>query len=71
MVLLALQQFRQLGNLGVLRGVVEGVVEEARAPSFASPSFGGFAFIFSDYTPDLKLRTSFKWVTPCKYLYVP
>jgi hypothetical protein len=34
MVLLALQQFRQLGDLGVFRGVTDGVAEEARTHGF-------------------------------------
>ena len=38
--------FRQLGDLGVLRGVLEsGVVEEARIRGFASPAFAGYAFV--------------------------
>ncbi len=39
------QVWRQLGGLGVLRGVVEGVAEEARTRGFPSPSFDGFGFI--------------------------
>jgi hypothetical protein len=71
MVLLALQQFRQLGILGVLRDVVEVIAEEARARNFPHPPFGRFGFIYLDYTPDPELRTSSKWVKLCKYLYVP
>ncbi len=36
---------RQLGGLGVLRGVFRGFSEEARTRGFASPSLGGFGFI--------------------------
>jgi len=36
---------RQLGGLGVLRGVILGFSEEARTRGFPSPSFGGFGFI--------------------------
>ena len=35
----------QPGDLGVLRGVAEGVAEEARTRGFASPALAGFAFI--------------------------
>jgi hypothetical protein len=35
----------QLGGLGVLRGVADGVAEEARTRSFASLAFASFAFI--------------------------
>ncbi|VUX54872.1 protein of unknown function [uncultured Woeseiaceae bacterium] len=35
----------QLGDLGVLRGVILGFSEEARTRGFPSPSFGGFGFI--------------------------
>ncbi len=34
--------YRQLGDLGVLRGVILGFSEEARTRGFPSPSFGGF-----------------------------
>jgi len=36
---------RQPGDLGVLRGVVEGVAEEARTLGFASLAFASYAFI--------------------------
>ena len=36
---------RQLGDLGILRGVAECVAEEARIRGFASPALAGFAFI--------------------------
>ena len=36
---------RRPGGLGVLRGVVEGVAEEARTRGFPSSSFGGFIYI--------------------------
>lgn len=35
---------RQPGGLGVLRGVAEGVAEEARTRGFASLAFASFAF---------------------------
>jgi hypothetical protein len=37
-------QYRQLGGLGVLRGVIHGFSEEARTRGFPSPSFDGFGF---------------------------
>ncbi len=43
--MLLVQVWRQLGGLGDLRDVVEGVAEEARTRGFPSPSFGGFGFI--------------------------
>jgi hypothetical protein len=45
MVLLALQQFRQLGDLGVFRGVTDGVAEEARTHGFPCLAFARFGFI--------------------------
>jgi hypothetical protein len=39
------QCLRQLGGLRVLRGVEEGVAEEARTRSFAAPAFAGCAFV--------------------------
>jgi hypothetical protein len=36
---------RQPGDLWVLRGVAEGVAEEARTRGFASPALAGFAFV--------------------------
>jgi hypothetical protein len=36
---------RQPGDLGVLRGVAEGVAKEARTRGFASLAFAKFAFI--------------------------
>ena len=36
---------RQLGDLGVLRGVIRGFSEEARTRGIPSPSFGGFGFV--------------------------
>ncbi len=36
---------RQLGGLGVLRGVIRGFSEEARTRGFPSQSFGGFGFV--------------------------
>ncbi len=38
---------RQLGDLGVLRGVILGFSEEARTRGFPSPSLDGFGFIVS------------------------
>ncbi len=38
----------QLGDLGVLQGVVRGFSEEARIRGFPSPSFGGFGFVRCD-----------------------
>jgi len=38
-------RFRQLGGLGVLRGVILGFSEEAKTRGFPSPSFGGFGFV--------------------------
>ena len=38
---------RQLGDLGVLRGVIHGFSEEARTRGFPSPSLGGFGFVVS------------------------
>ncbi len=38
-------KLRQLGNLGVLRGVVRGFSEEARTRGFPSPPFGGFGVV--------------------------
>ena len=35
----------QPGELGVLRGVAEGVAEEARTRGFASLAFARFAFV--------------------------
>jgi len=40
----------QPGDLGVLRGVVEGFSEEARTRSFASLTLVRYAFISCDYT---------------------
>ncbi len=40
-----LPMLRQLGDLGVLRGVVRGFSEEARTRGFPSPPFGGFGFV--------------------------
>ncbi len=37
--------YRQLGDLGVLRGVIRGFSKEARTRGFPSPSFGGFGFV--------------------------
>ena len=39
------QCLRQLGGRGVLRGVEEGVAEEARTRGFAAPAFAGCAFV--------------------------
>jgi hypothetical protein len=39
-----LMKFRQLGDLGILRGVIHGFSEEARTRGFPSPPFGGFGF---------------------------
>ncbi len=39
---------RQPGGLGVLRGVVRGFSEEARARGFPSPSLDGFGFVVID-----------------------
>ena len=36
---------RQLGDLGVLRGVIRGFSEEARTRGFPSPPLGGFGFV--------------------------
>ncbi len=36
---------RQPGDLGVLRGVILGISEEARTRGFPSPSFGGFGIV--------------------------
>ncbi len=38
----------QLGDLGVLQGVVRGFSEEARIRGFPFPSFGGFGFVRCD-----------------------
>ena len=38
-------QYRQPGDLGVLRGVIHGFSEEARTRGFPSPSLGGFGFV--------------------------
>ncbi len=43
MAVLSMQ--RQLGGLGVLRGVFHGFSEEARTRGFPSPSFDGFGFV--------------------------
>jgi hypothetical protein len=43
--MLLVQVWRQLGGLGVLRDVVEGVAEEARTRGFPSPPLGGFGFV--------------------------
>ena len=40
---------RQLGGLGVLRGVIHGFSEEARTRGFPSPPFGGFGFVVIRY----------------------
>ena len=37
---------RQLGDLGVLRGVIRGFSEEVKTRGFPSPSLGGFGFFF-------------------------
>jgi hypothetical protein len=39
------EEFRQPGDLGVLRGVAGGVAEEARTRGFASLTLVRFAFI--------------------------
>ena len=36
---------RQLGGLGVLRSVWDGVAEEARTRGFATPAFAGYALV--------------------------
>ena len=36
---------RQLGGLGVLRGIRDGAAEEARTRGFAAPAFAGCAFV--------------------------
>ncbi len=41
---------RQLGDLGVLRGVILGFSEEARTRGFASLALARFAFIVACYT---------------------
>ncbi len=41
----ALPMRRQLGDLGILRGVFHGFSEEARTRGFPSPSLGGFGFV--------------------------
>ncbi len=41
------ETLRRLGGLRILRGVAEGVAEEARIRSFASPAFAGFAFFLA------------------------
>ncbi len=38
-------RLRQLGDLGVRRGVVRGFSKEAKTRGFPSPSFGGIGFI--------------------------
>ncbi len=38
-------QYRQPGDLGVLREVFHGFSEEARTRGFPSPSFDGFGYI--------------------------
>ena len=43
--MLVVQVWRQLGDLGVLRGVIHGFSEEARTRGFPSPSFDGFGSI--------------------------
>jgi len=49
---------RQLGDLGVLRGVVLSFSEEARARGFPSPSFGEFGFFVTKTQPQLmRIRT--------------
>ncbi len=45
MIFSLMLMIRQPGDLGVLRGVAEGVAEEARTRGFASPALAGFAFI--------------------------
>ena len=40
-------EFRQPGDLGVLRGVFRGFSEEARTRGFPSPSLGGFGNIIA------------------------
>ncbi len=47
--------YRQLGGLGVLRGVICGFSEEARTRGFPSPPFGGFGFIVSTTNYSRKL----------------
>ena len=37
--------WRQPGDLGVLREVIHGFLEEAKTRGFPSPSFGGFGFV--------------------------
>ncbi len=45
-------QYRQLGDLGALRGVAGGVAEEARTRGFASSGFPEFALVVQlIYTP--------------------
>ncbi len=44
-------QYRQPGDLGVLRGVAGGVAEEARTRGFASSGFPEFARPEPIYTP--------------------
>jgi len=52
---------RQPGDLGGLRGVADGVMEEARTRGFPSPPFGGFGFIVdyssSIYAPHCNITT--------------
>ncbi len=43
--MLLVHVWQQPGDLGVLRGVVEGVAEEARTRGFPSSPFGGFGYI--------------------------
>ncbi len=47
--MLLVQVWRQLGGLGVLRGVIDGFSEEARTRGFPSPPFGRFGFIVDVY----------------------
>ncbi len=53
---MAYPYLRQLGDLGVLRGVVRGFSEEAKTRGFPSPSLGGFGFSGPDSAQTIELR---------------
>ncbi len=50
--------FRQPGDLGVLREVFRGFSEEARTRGIASPALAGFAFVANNYRAQQKFVNS-------------
>jgi hypothetical protein len=49
---------RQPGDLGVFRGVAEGVAEEARTRGFASLTLVSFAFVLANHRTSTNLVNS-------------